>query len=151
MMRSKHPRLAYWLTVIPAAIGALLAVYHLFVVAFTLADPNYSPMLEGFTGSIYMLFDYFLISLPICLLLLLSLLLNLLASRALKMRWSISAIVAIAVFLICGSLILLGANSGLLTVSLNLAARTIAEAITAVTLACGLTRIPHRIEHETVD
>ncbi len=136
---AKKPRFAFWLTVTPAALAAAIAVYHLVVIAITLADPNYYPMLGGFSGSLYLVFDYFVMSLPICLLLLFALLLDLFWSHALKKAWNLSAISAIAVFLISGLVILLGYNSGVLTVSLNLAVRTIAESVTAVTLVHSLT------------
>ena len=68
-MPKKHPRLAFWLTVSLAALGALIAVYHLFVVARTVADPEYAPMLGGFSGGLYLVFDYFVMSLPVNLLL----------------------------------------------------------------------------------
>ena len=136
----RHPRLAFWTTVILAVISAAIAVYHLGVIAVTLADANYVPMLGGFTGSLYLIFDYFVMSLPICLLLILSMLLNLFWSHALSKGWTLSAIASIAVFLICGLVILLGCNSGALAVSLNLAARAIAESLTAVTLTHSLTK-----------
>lgn len=137
-MAKKHPRLAFWLTVILAALGSALAVYHLIVVALTVADPAYAPMLGGFTGGIYLVFDYFSMSLPICILLFAALLLNLLWSHALSRSWNCTALAACAVFLICGIVILIN-NSGVLAVSLNLAARAIAEAVTAVTLVHSLT------------
>ena len=56
-MPKKHPRLAFWLTVSLAALGALIAVYHLFVVARTVADPEYTSMLGGFSGGLYLVFD----------------------------------------------------------------------------------------------
>lgn len=139
-MAKKHPRLAFWLTVIPAALGSCLAVYHLFEVARTIGGGEYAGMLGGFSGSLYLIFDYFVMSLPISLLLLTALLLNLFWSRALMRGWNLSAIAAIAVFLISGLVILLGYNSGSLAVSLNLAARVIAESITAVTLVHSLTQ-----------
>ena len=139
-MPKKHPRLAFWLTVIPAALASLLAIYHLLTVAVTLADKNYIPMLGGFTGAIYQMFDYFAICLPVCLLLLAALLMNIFRSRALSKAWSISAITAIAVFLVCGLFMIFGIHSGQLTVSLHLAARAIAQSITAVTLVHSLTR-----------
>jgi 4-amino-4-deoxy-L-arabinose transferase-like glycosyltransferase len=71
--------------------------------------------------------------------LLAALLLNLFWSRRLKKAWNISAMAVIAVFLTCGLLILIGINSGTLAVSLNLAARAIAESVTAVTLVHSLT------------
>ena len=138
-MPKKHPRLAFWLTVIPAALGAALAVYHLFVVARTVASPDYTPMLGGFTGGIYLVFDYFAMSLPICLLLFAALLLNILWSHALSKAWGISALAACAVFLLCGIMIVIN-SSGALAVSVNLALRTIAESVTAVTLVHSLTR-----------
>ncbi len=137
---AKKPRLAFWLTVIPAFLAAAIAVYHLVVIAVTLADANYYPMLGGFFGSIYLVFDYFAMSLPISLLLLTALLLNLFWSHVLTKSWNLSAIAAIAVFLISGLVIILGVNSGALAVSLNLAVRTIAESVTAVTLVHSLTR-----------
>ena len=137
-MAKKHPRLAFWLTVILAALGSALAVYHLIVVALTVADPAYAPMLGGFTGGIYLVFDYFSMSLPICILLFAALLLNLLWSHALSRSWNCTALAACAVFLICGIVILIN-NSGVLAVSLNLAARAIAEAVTAVALVHSLT------------
>ncbi len=139
-MPKKHPRLAFWLTVIPAALGAGIGVYHLFVVALTVADPSYTPMLGGFSGGIYLVFDYFAMSLPICLLLFTALILNLLWSHALSKTWNVTAFAACAVFLICGIMIIIN-NSGALAVSLNLAARAAAEAITAVTLSFSLTQI----------
>lgn len=139
----RHPRLAFWLTVIPAALGSALAVYHLFEVARTIADPEYSEMLGGFSGGLYLIFDYFSMSLPICLLLFIALLLNLLWSHALGKPWGYSVLAACGVFLICGILVLFY-SSGALAVSLNLAARVIAESITAVMLAHSLTKI--RIE-----
>lgn len=138
-MPKKHPRLAFLLTVIPAALGSALSVYHLFEIARTVANPEYTQMLGGFSGGIYLVFDYFVMSLPICLILLLSLLLNLFWSHALSKSWNLSAIAAIAVFLTCGLIILLGINTGTLAVSLNLAARAAAEAVTAVTLVYSLT------------
>ena len=138
MMPKKHPRLAFWLTVIPAVLGSALAVYHLFEVARTIANPEYTQMLGGFSGGVYLLFDYFAMSLPICLLLFTALLLNLLWSHALSKLWSYSVLAACAVFLICGMWIIID-SSGALAVSLNLAARVIAESITAVTLVHSLT------------
>lgn len=138
-MQKKHPRLAFWLTVIPAILGSALAVYHLVVAAITLADANYYPMLGGFTGSIYLVFDYFAMSLPICLLLFIALMLNLLWSRALSKIWGYSVLAACGVFLICGILVLFY-SSGALAVSLNLAVRVIAESITAVMLVHSLTQ-----------
>ncbi len=140
-MPAKHPRLAFWLTVIPAALGSALAIYHLFVVARTVADPSYTPMLGGFSGGLYLVFDYFAMSLPVCILLFTALLLNLLWSRALSKIWSCTALAACAVFLICGIVILIN-NSGALAVSLNLAARAIAESLTAVMLVHSLTKKP---------
>ena len=137
-MPKKHPRLAFWLTLIPAAIGSALAVYHLVVVALTVADPAYTPMLGGFTGGIYLVFDYFAMSLPICILLFTALLLNLLWSHALSSGWNCTALAACAVFLICGIVIIIN-NTNALAISLNLAARAIAEAVTAVTLVHSLT------------
>ena len=139
-MPKKHPRLAFWLTVIPAALASLLAIYHLLTVAVTLADKNYIPMLGGFTGAIYQMFDYFAICLPVCLLLLAALLMNIFWSHALSKAWGVSAITAIAVFLVCGLFMIFGIHSGQLTVSLHLAARAIAQSITAVTLTHSLTR-----------
>ena len=142
-MAKKHPRLAFWLTVLPAALSSALAIYHLFVVARTVADPSYTPMLGGFSGGLYLVFDYFAMSLPICLLLFTALLLNLLWSHALSKAWSFTSFAACTVFLICGIAILIN-NSGTLTVSLNLAARAIAEAVTAVALVHSLTRNDNR-------
>jgi hypothetical protein len=138
-MPKKNPRLAFWLTVIPAALGSALAVYHLFEVARAIANPDYTAMLGGFTGSIYLVFDYFAMSLPICVLLFTALLLNLLWSHALGKLWGYSVLAVCAVFLICGMWIIID-SSGALTVSLNLVARTIAESITAVTLVHSLTK-----------
>lgn len=138
-MAKKHPRLAFWLTVIPAALGSALAIYHLIVVALTVADPAYAPMLGGFTGGIYLVFDYFSMSLPICILLFAALLLNLLWSRRLSKIWNVTALAACAVFLICGIVIIINNTTAPLAVSLNLAARAIAEAVTAVTLVHSLT------------
>jgi hypothetical protein len=138
-MQKKHPRLAFWFTVVPAALGAGLAVYHLFEVARTIANPSYTPMLGGFTGSIYLVFDYFAMSLPICALLFTALLLNLLWSQALGKAWGYSVLASCAVFLICGMWIILD-SSGALAVSLNLAARVIAESLTAVPLVHSLTK-----------
>ena len=138
-MQKKHPRLAFWLTVIPAALGSALAVYHLFEVARTVADPEYTAMLGGFSGGLYLIFDYFAMSLPVCLLLFSALLLNILWSHALSKHWGYSVLAACAVFLICGMWIIID-SSGALTVSLNLAARTIAESITAVTLVHSLSQ-----------
>jgi hypothetical protein len=138
-MPKKNPRLAFWLTVIPAALGSALAVYHLFEVARTIANPDYTAMLGGFTGSIYLVFDYFAMSLPICVLLFTALLLNLIWSHALGKLWGYSVLAVCAVFLICGMWIIID-SSGALTVSLNLVARTIAESITAVTLVHSLTK-----------
>ena len=138
-MPKKHPQLAFWLTVIPALLGSALAVYHLIVIAVTLTDANYYPMLGGFTGSIYLVFDYFAMSLPICLLLFIALMLNLLWSHALSKAWGYSVLAACGVFLICGILVLFY-SSGALAVSINLALRVIAESITAVTLVHSLTK-----------
>lgn len=138
-MPKKHTRLAFWLTVIPAALGSALAVYHLFEVARTVADPEYTAMLGGFSGGLYLIFDYFAMSLPVCLLLFSALLLNILWSHALSKHWGYSVLAACAVFLICGMWIIID-SSGALTVSLNLAARTIAESITAVTLVHSLSQ-----------
>ena len=138
-MPRKHPRLAFWLTLIPAALASLLGVYHLFEIARTIGGGDYAGMLSGFSGSLYLVFDYFVMSLPISLMLLAALLLNLFWSRRLHKLWSITAMVSIAVFLACGLLILLGINSGILAISLNLAARAISEAVTAVTLVHSLT------------
>lgn len=138
-MQNKHPRLAFWMTVIPAAIGSALAVYHLFEVARTIANPEYTEMLGGFSGGIYLIFDYFAMSLPVCLLLFTALLLNILWSRALGKLWGYSVLAACAVFLICGMWIIIN-SSGALSVSLNLAARAIAESITAIMLAHSLTK-----------
>ena len=138
-MPKKYPRLAFWLTVIPAALGSALGVYHLFEIARTIGGGDYAGMLGGFSGSLYLVFDYFVMSLPISLMLLSALLLNLFWSHSLKKAWNITAMASIAVFLICGLLILLGINSGILAVSLNLAARAIAEAVTAVALVHSLT------------
>ncbi len=138
-MPKKHPRLAFWLTVIPAALGSALAVYHLFEVARTIANPEYTEMLGGFSGGVYLLFDYFAMSLPVCLLLFTALLLNLLWSHALGKLWGYSVLAACGVFLICGIMIVIS-SSGALAVSLNLAARTIAESITAITLVHSMTK-----------
>ncbi len=138
-MHKKHPRLAFLLTVILAALGSALAVYHLFEVARTVADPEYTAMLGGFSGGLYLIFDYFAMSLPVCLLLFSALLLNILWSHALSKLWGYSVLVACAVFLICGMWIIID-SSGALTVSLNLAARTIAESLTAIMLVHSLTK-----------
>ncbi len=138
-MSQKHPRLAFWLTVTPAVLGSSLAVYHLFEVARTIANPDYKSMLGGFTGSMYLVFDYLAMSLPICLLLFTALLLNIIWSQALSKPWGYSVLAACTVFLICGMWIIID-SSGALAVSLNLVARTIAESITAVTLVHGLTK-----------
>ena len=138
-MQKKHPRLAFWLTVIPVALGSALAVYHLFEVARTVADPEYTAMLGGFSGGLYLIFDYFAMSLPVCLLLFSALLLNILWSHALSKLWGYSVLAACAVFLICGMWIIID-SSGALTVSLNLAARTIAESVTAIMLVHSLTK-----------
>ena len=138
-MQKKHPRLAFWLTVCPSALGAALAVYHLFEVARTVADPDYTAMLGGFSGGLYLVFDYFAMSLPICLLLFTALLLNIIWSQALSKVWNCTSLAACAVFLICGIMIVID-SSGALAVSLNLAARTIAESVTAVTLVHSLTK-----------
>ncbi|MBR4063398.1 MAG: hypothetical protein IKK01_10065 [Clostridia bacterium] len=138
-MQKKHPRLAFWLTVIPAALGSALAVYHLFEVARTIANPEYTEMLGGFSGGVYLLFDYFSMSLTICLLLFTALLLNLLWSHALSKLWGYSVLAACAVFLICGMWIIID-SSGALAVSLNLAVRTIAESVTAIMLVHSLTQ-----------
>ena len=138
-MPKKHPRLAFWLTVIPASLGSAIAVYHLFVIALTVADPAYTPMLGGFTGGIYLVFDYFAMSLPICILLFAALLLNLLWSHALSKVWNCTALAACAVFLICGIAIIINNTTAPLAVSLNLAARAIAEAVTAITLVYSFT------------
>ena len=138
-MPKKHPRLAFWLTVIPAALGSALAVYHLFEVARTIGNPDYTAMLGGFTGGIYLVFDYFAMSLPVCLLLFTALLLNILWSHALSKAWNCTALAACAVFLICGIMTVIN-SSGALAVSINLALRTIAESITAVTLVHSLTK-----------
>ncbi len=140
MKETKHPRLAFWFTVIPAALASALAVYHLIVTAVTVADPDYSAMIGGFTGAIYLIFDYFMVSLPTALLLSAALLLNLFWSRRLARIWSLSAIAAIAVILIAGLAIVLGAHTSALAVSLNLAARAIAQSLTAVTLVYSLTK-----------
>ena len=138
-MQKKHPRLAFWFTVIPAAIGSALAVYHLFEVAKTLANPAYTEMLGGLSGGIYLIFDYFAMSLPVCALLFTALLINLLWSHALSKMWGYSVLAACALFLICGIWIIIN-SSGALTVSLNLAIRVIAESLTAVTLVYSLTK-----------
>ena len=138
-MPKKHPRLAFWLTVIPASLGSAIAVYHLFVIALTVADPAYAPMLGGFTGGIYLVFDYFAMSLPICILLFAALLLNLIWSRALSRCWNCTALAACAVFLICGIVLIINNTTAPLAVALNLAARAIAEAVTAITLVYSLT------------
>ena len=140
-MQKKHPRLAFFLTVIPAALAALLAVYHLFEISRTIGGGDYAGMLSGFAGSLYMVFDYFVMSLPISLLLLAALLINLFWSHCLSKAWNITAMASIAVFLISGLVILLGVNSGILAVALNLAARAIAEAVTAVALVYSLTEL----------
>ena len=137
-MPKKHPRLAFWLTIVTAALGSAIAVYHLIVVALTVADPDYAPMLGGFTGGIYLVFDYFAMSLPVCILLFAALLLNLLWSHALSRAWGCTALAACAVFLLCGIAILIN-NTCALAISLNLAARAIAEALTAITLVHSLT------------
>lgn len=142
-MPKKHPRLAFWSTVVTAALGAAIAVYHLIVVALTVADPDYAPMLGGFTGGIYLVFDYFAMSLPVCILLFAALLLNLLWSHALSRSWNCTALVACAVFLLCGIAILIN-NTGALAISLNLAVRAIAESVTAVALVHSLTRKDNR-------
>lgn len=139
-MPKKHPQLTFWLTVIPAMLGAAIAIYHLITVAIMLADANYTPMLGGFTGAIYQMFDYFTICLPVCIFLLAALLMNIFWSHALSKGWNISAIAAIAVFLICGLLMIIGINSGQLTVSLLIAARAIAQSLTAVTFTHSLTK-----------
>lgn len=138
-MQKKHPRLAFWLTVTPAALGSALAVYHLFEVARTIANPDYTAMLGGFAGGVYLIFDYFVMSLPICLLLFAALLINILWSHALSKAWSVTALASCAVFLICGILIIID-SSGILAVSLNLAMRTIAESVTAIMLVHSLTK-----------
>ena len=138
-MQKKHPRLALWLTVIPAALGSALAVYHLFEIARTLAGPEYTAMLGGFTGGIYLIFDYFAMSLPICLLLFAALLFNILWSHALSKSWGFSVLSACAVFLLCGMWIVID-SSGKLSISLNLPVRAIAEALTAVTRVQSLTK-----------
>jgi hypothetical protein len=73
------------------------------------------------------------------LLLFTALLLNLLWSQALGKAWGYSVLASCAVFLICGMWIILD-SSGALAVSLNLAARVIAESLTAVTLVHSLTK-----------
>lgn len=138
-MQKKHPRLAFWLTVIPAALGSALAVYHLLEVARTIANPEYTQMLGGLSGGLYLIFDYLAMSLPICLLLFIALLLNLLWSHALSKLWGYSILTACGVFLLCGMWIILD-SSGALSISLNLAVRVIAESVTAVTLMHSLTR-----------
>ncbi len=140
MKETKHPRLWFWLTVTPAALAAALSVYHLAVTAITLADPDYNQMLSGFFGSVYMIFDYVLMSMSINLLIFLALIFNLSRSNALGKAWNISAISSVAVFLVCGILIVLGINSGVLAVTLNLAARATAQSVTAVTLVYSLTK-----------
>ena len=140
-MPRKHPRLAFALTLIPAALASVLGVYHLFEISRTIGGGDYAGMLSGFSGSLYLVFDYFVMSLPISLMLLAALLLNLFWSHRLHKPWSISAMVSIAVFLACGLLILLGINSGILAVALNLATRAIAEAVTAVALVYSLTEL----------
>ena len=135
---AKKPRLAFWLTIISAAIGSALAIYHLFEVARTIANPEYSKMLGGFSGGLYLVFDYFVMSLPVCILLFTALLLNLLWSHALAKAWNVTALASCAVFLICGIAILVN-NTHALAISLNLAARAIAEALTAVPLVHSLT------------
>ena len=146
-MPKKHPRLAFWLTVVTAAIGSGLALYHLVVVALTVADPAYVPMLGGFTGGIYLVFDYFAMSLPICILLFAALLLNLLWSQTLSKAWNCTVIAACAVFLICGIVIIINNTTAPLAVSLNLAARAIAEAVTAITLVHSLTSNKNGLIH----
>ncbi len=140
MKEAKHPRLAFGFTVIPAALAAALSVYHLFLTATTLADPDYGAMLSGFSGSLFVIFDLLMISLPVSLLLLCALLLDLFWSRCLARAWSLSAIAAVAVNLICALLLIAGINSGILAVSLNLAARATAQSLTAVTLVYSLTK-----------
>lgn len=136
---AKRPRLAFWLTVTPAALGSALAVYHLFEVARTVANPEYTEMLGGFSGGLYLIFDFFAMSLPICLLLFTALLLNIFWSHALGKVWGYSALAACGVFLICGIMIVID-SSGAIAVSLNLAARAIAESITAIMLVHSLTK-----------
>ena len=135
---AKKPRLAFWLTIISAAIGSALAIYHLFEVARTIANPEYSKMLGGFSGGLYLVFDYFVMSLPVNILLFTALLLNLLWSHALEKAWNVTALASCAVFLICGIAILVN-NTHALAISLNLAVRAIAEALTAVPLVHSLT------------
>lgn len=136
MMKAlKHPRLAFWLTLIPAALAAALAIYHLVVTALTVADPDFLPMLGGFTGPIYLIFDYFMMSLPTAFLLLAALLMNLFWSRRLSKAWNLSAIAAIGTVLLAGLALILGSYTTALSVVLNLAARAIAQSLTAVTLA----------------
>ena len=139
-MAKKHPRLAFWLTASVALAASALAIYHLITVTITLTDPLYSPMLSGFTGAFFQMYDYFIICLPVCLLLLAALIMNLFWSHALNSIWNISAILAIFTFLVCGLLMLLGIHSGSLTVSLHMAARAIVQSITAVTLTFSLTK-----------
>lgn len=138
MTAKKRPRLAFWLTVALAALGSALGVYHLFEVARTVTSPEYADMLGGLAGGLYLVFDYFAMSLPICLLLFGALLLDLLWSRALGRLWGFSVLAACGVFLICGMLIVI-VDSSALSVSLNLAARAIAEAVTAVALVHSVT------------
>ena len=135
---AKKPRLAFWLTVIPAAIGSAISLYHLFEVARTIANPEYSKMLGGFSGGLYLVFDYFVMSMPVCILLFTALLINLLWSHTLSRTWNFTALAACAVFLSCGIAILIN-NTGAVSVSLNLAARAIAEALPAITLVHSLT------------
>ncbi|MGM9641741.1 MAG: hypothetical protein ACI3XI_00895 [Eubacteriales bacterium] len=140
MKEIRHPRLAFWLTLIPAALAAALAVYHLAVTALTVADPRFLPMLGGFTGSIYLIFDFFMMSLPTALLLLAALLMNLFWSRRLSKAWNLSAIAAIGVVLLAGLALILGLYSTALSVVLNLAARATAQSLTAVTLVFSLAK-----------
>ena len=136
----RHPRLAFWLTATPAILASAIAIYHLITVALMLADPTYTDMLSGFSGSLYQIFDYFVVCLPINLLLLTAALLNFCYSRALTSLWGFSALASVFVFLVCGALMLFGVNSGGLTVSLLLASRAIFQSLTAVTLTHSLTK-----------
>ena len=94
-MPKKHPRLAFWLTLIPAALASVLGVYHLFEIARTIGGGDYAGMLSGFSGSLYLVFDLLAMSLPISLLLLTALLLNLFWSHRLQKLWNISAMASI--------------------------------------------------------
>lgn len=137
--KPRHPRFAFWLTAVSAILASFIAIYHLITVALMLADPTYTDMLSGFSGSLYQIFDYFVVCLPVNILLLVAALLNFCYSHALTRLWSFSALASVSVFLICGILILIGVNSGPLTVSLLLASRAIFQSLTAVTLTHSLT------------